>query len=122
MEMFALLGGAIVSRFLRVTRLLGLIWLSAPLNRPTDEPRSVVRVLATEDELNEAVERAITFERAVMESAQRRIQRYAQERNVVPVMQVPLELESRTEPEKTAPSFSDALDLRLQFSTRSDDN
>jgi hypothetical protein len=85
MEIFALLGGVGVSLFLRVTRLLGLIWLSAPLNTPTDEPRSVVRVLATEAELNEAVERAIAFERAVMESAQRRIDRYAQERNVEPV-------------------------------------
>jgi hypothetical protein len=89
------------------------------LNRPTNEP--VVRVLATEDELN-GPSRAIAFERAVMESAQRRIERYAQESSVGPVTQVPLELKSRTEPGKTAPSLSDALDSRLQFSPRSDDN
>lgn len=93
-----------------LTRLLLLSWRSPPRGGPTAEPQPLVRVLGTEDELNEAVEHAIAFEQAVTQSAQRRIEHYAQARRVAQVMQMPLGSESQTDPGQTALSnISDEL-------------
>jgi len=64
-------------------------WLRPPPDVPRSEPRSLVRVLHDEDELNEAIERAIQFDRRAAESAERRIDSYKRARAASPVVRLP---------------------------------
>jgi hypothetical protein len=50
------------------------------------EPQSLVRVLTSEDELQEAVERAVHFEQGVARSLAGRIERYRAASHVAPVV------------------------------------
>jgi hypothetical protein len=63
-------------------------------NEATDPP-SLVRVLRTEDELHEAVDRALSFERIAAQSVRERIDRYSQARGGGSVVPLPIGSDAR---------------------------
>ena len=58
------------------------------LRRSMPEPRSLVRILEGDDELREAVERAVQYERQVVSAASDRIERYCSVGHVAPVVPI----------------------------------
>ena len=69
--------------------LCGVVWVLAGAVRRSDhaagrtleEPRSPVRVLLSGDELEEAIERALRYDRAAEDTLHRRIDRYTKSDN-----------------------------------------
>jgi hypothetical protein len=55
---------------------------------PISEPQSLVRVLAGEEELREAVERATAFEEEVAQTVSDRLYRYGDISHVAPIFEI----------------------------------
>lgn len=70
--------------------LCGVVWMLADAVRRSDheaghalgEPRSPVRVLGSDDELEEAIQRALRYDRAAEDTLHRRIDRYTKSANL----------------------------------------
>ena len=67
---------------------------------PASTPNSIVRVLRSDAEVSEAVDRAIEFERAVAESVERRIAGYHAARQTAPLDSVPARFKATSQPSR----------------------